>query len=98
MEQNNENKEQKENKMEKRKAMAVRILLIAWNPSGELETLPSDQPPASLALSLRRRRTARELHISFTKQYVTCSTSALQWMRCYKTYLEKLVDSLFFYR
>lgn len=47
----------------KRKArVAVCILLIAWNPSGELEILPSDQPPASLALSLRRRRkTARVL-------------------------------------
>lgn len=61
--------------------MAVCILLTAWNLSGELET-PSDQPPASLGLSLRRRRTARELHIFFSKQYVTHSTSAVQWMRC----------------
>lgn len=61
--------------------MAVCILLIAWSPSRELETLPSDQPPASLALPLRRRRrrTARKLHISFTKRYVTYSIYTVQY-------------------
>ena len=70
---------------ESKARVAVCILLIAWNPSGESETLPSDQPPASLTLSLRRRRrrrrTARELHISLTKQYVTYSVSTVQRRR-----------------
>ena len=35
---------------ESKARVAVCILLIAWNPSGESETLPSDQPPASLTL------------------------------------------------
>lgn len=46
--------------MERKARVAVCILLIAWNPNGESETLPSDQPPASLALSLRRKRREEE--------------------------------------
>lgn len=68
---------------ERKASVAVCMLLIAWNPNGELETLPSDQPPASLALSLRRTRrrrsTARELHIPSNKQYVAYSTVYLQY-------------------
>ncbi len=45
---------------ERKARVAACMLLIAWNLSGELETLPSDQPPSSLALSLKKR-TAREL-------------------------------------
>ena len=71
-------------KVKKREAMvAVCILLIAWNLSGGLETLPADQHPASLALSLRkrRRRPARVLHISFTQQHVTYRLSTVQHNR-----------------
>lgn len=41
------------------------MLLIGLKPSGESQSLPSDQPPALLALSLRtwRRRTGMALHI-----------------------------------
>lgn len=69
---------------ERKARVAVCILLIAWNPSGESESLPSDQPPASLTLSLRRRRRRRQTakgggHISFTKticgiQYIYCNS------------------------
>lgn len=34
---------------ERRLRVAVCTLLIAWNPSGELKPVPSDQPSASLA-------------------------------------------------
>ena len=52
--------DRKKMKERKRKARVTAcILLIAWNPSRELQTLPSDRPPASLALSLRRRRRRR---------------------------------------
>ena len=52
-------KEDKGKKMKERERKArvtACILLIAWNPSRELQTPPSDRRPASLALSLRRRK------------------------------------------
>lgn len=49
-------------KGKERARVSACMLLIAWNPSGELETLPSDQPPASLALSLKRRTARKLLH------------------------------------
>lgn len=62
-------------------SVAVCILLIAWNQSGEQKTLPSDQ--ASLTLSLRktkRRRTASVLHVSKSQLQVT-------WKKmCYKVH------------
>lgn len=71
--------------------VAVCILLIARNLSGGLESLPSDQHPASLALSLRKRRRklARVLHIFFTQQHVTYS----RYLH-YST-MEKMLEDIF---